>query len=230
MNRIKRKFVLVALVAGIAAVAAGVAYATIPDANGVIHTCYSQSTGTWRPIDSPTQKCKSGETALNFNQTGPQGPQGIQGLKGDPGTNGTNGTNGTDGAAGAAGPAGPAGSSDAYLAQDDGFPGVLSDNGWHEVLRLTLTSAGNYAVTAKGTWFDTETGRDSDGECALNSSSSGELDRNFTLPTSTSVPFTLIGTVSVPANGNVSISCHTGTAGVVISSSKIMAIKVTTLH
>jgi len=42
----------------------------------VIHTCYSQSTGTWRPIDYPTVKCKAGETQLDFNQKGVKGDAG----------------------------------------------------------------------------------------------------------------------------------------------------------
>lgn len=87
----------------VAAVAGGVAWATIPDAGGIIHTCYSQATGTWRPIDYPTAKCKSGETQLDFNQkgvkgdTGPQGPAGTSGPPGKDGTNGADGKNGKDG-------------------------------------------------------------------------------------------------------------------------------------
>lgn len=46
--------------------AGGIAFASIPDPGGVIHTCFSKSTGTWRPIDSPSQQCKNTETALDF--------------------------------------------------------------------------------------------------------------------------------------------------------------------
>jgi len=60
----------------------GIAYASIPDSNGVIHGCYKNSTGMLKVIDSSSQTCVSGETALNWNQTGPQGPQGIQGPSG----------------------------------------------------------------------------------------------------------------------------------------------------
>ena len=73
------KRVLVVGLAVMAAVAAGGAYATIPDSAGVIHTCYSKATGTWRPIDYPGEKCKSGEMQLDFNQRGPQGPSGTAG-------------------------------------------------------------------------------------------------------------------------------------------------------
>jgi Collagen triple helix repeat (20 copies) len=99
--------------------AGGVTWATIPDADFVIHTCYSQSTATWRPIDYPSQKCKPGEVLLDLNQKGVKGDTGIPGPPGPPGppgrpgtdgingTNGTNGTNGLDGKDGAPGPSGP---------------------------------------------------------------------------------------------------------------------------
>jgi hypothetical protein len=97
------------------AIAGGVAWATIPDSSGVVHTCYSQSTGTWRPIDYPTQKCKSGEVQLDINQKGP---------KGDAGPAGPAGAKGDTGAPGPAGPAGPAGPSGAR-----GQPGADGSNG-----------------------------------------------------------------------------------------------------
>jgi hypothetical protein len=114
----KRGNVLLAALAGAlvtGALAGGVAWATIPDSAGVIHSCYSQSTGTWRPIDYPTVKCKSGETLLAFNQrgvkgdTGPQGPKGDTGDKGDQGIQGVQGIQGLPGGDGAPGPAGDPG-------------------------------------------------------------------------------------------------------------------------
>ena len=99
--------VLIGLLA--AALFGGVAWAAIPDSSGVIHTCYSQSTGTWRPIDYPTQKCKSGETQLDLNQkgpkvdTGPAGPKGDPGVKGDTGPAGPKGDSGPQGLKGDAG-------------------------------------------------------------------------------------------------------------------------------
>jgi hypothetical protein len=113
----KRRALIATAVGGliVAAMAGGVAWATIPDSGGIIHSCFSQATGTWRPIDYPTAKCKSGETQLDFNQkgvkgdTGPQGPQGIQGQPGKDGTNGVDGKDGVDGQDGAPGETGPQG-------------------------------------------------------------------------------------------------------------------------
>jgi hypothetical protein len=48
--------------------AGGVTYAAIPDANGVIHACYSKQ-GALRVIDTeanPAQRCRANETALDW--------------------------------------------------------------------------------------------------------------------------------------------------------------------
>jgi hypothetical protein len=67
---------ITAAVVVLLAVGAGIAYATIPDAGGVIHGCYMKD-GTLRVIDSDAgQSCRNNETALNWNQTGPQGHPG----------------------------------------------------------------------------------------------------------------------------------------------------------
>jgi hypothetical protein len=73
--------------AGVAAVfvAAGIAHATIPDANGVIHGCYTKSSGTIRVIDDGVTNCKSGETSLTWNVQGVPGPQGATGPTGPQG-------------------------------------------------------------------------------------------------------------------------------------------------
>jgi hypothetical protein len=64
-----------ALLAVIAAAVA--ATAAIPDANGVIHACRNTKTGVLRVIDTDKgQTCSKNETALTWNQTGPQGPAG----------------------------------------------------------------------------------------------------------------------------------------------------------
>jgi hypothetical protein len=66
------------------AVGGGLAYATIPDSNDVIHGCYAKNNGALRVIDTG-QACTSKETALDWNQTGPIGPQGPAGPPGPPG-------------------------------------------------------------------------------------------------------------------------------------------------
>jgi len=79
---------------GLIALAAGIAYATIPDSAGVIHGCY-RNNGQLRVIDSSNGgACNNNETGLDWSKTGPQGPPGQNGTDG---TNGTNGTNGVSG-------------------------------------------------------------------------------------------------------------------------------------
>ena len=46
-------------------VGAGIAWAAIPDSNGVIHTCFKNN--KWRVINAPPGSCGPSEDALNFN-------------------------------------------------------------------------------------------------------------------------------------------------------------------
>lgn len=65
------------------ALAVGIAGASIPQ-DGVYTGCYMKSGGTLRVID-PSQKCKTSETRIWWNQQGTQGPQGPQGTQGQTG-------------------------------------------------------------------------------------------------------------------------------------------------
>ena len=114
---------LVALAAvATALMAGGIAYASIPDSSGAIHSCYTKSGGALRVIDSAVTNCKSTETSLNWNQTGPPGPPGANG------NNGTNGTNGKDGATGPTGPSGPTGPAGMSVQQVTGNTATLGAN------------------------------------------------------------------------------------------------------
>lgn len=100
------KRIIVSLIAVLALVVGTVAYAAIPDGNGVIHGCYDGRTGVLRVVDTSTsQTCRTNETALDWNQTGPQGPAGPAGAAGP---------QGETGATGPAGPAGADGSAKAF--------------------------------------------------------------------------------------------------------------------
>jgi hypothetical protein len=65
-----------------------VAHATIPDANGVFHACYTKSMSAIRIIDSATTQCTSNETEIHWSETGPQGAPGPQGPMGSAGPRG----------------------------------------------------------------------------------------------------------------------------------------------
>ena len=91
-----RKAVTLAVAVG--AVAAGAAYAAIPDGAGVIHGCYTNRGGILRVIDpSAGTRCTSLETAISWSQQGPKGDTGAPGPAGPPGAQGQQGPAGTIG-------------------------------------------------------------------------------------------------------------------------------------
>jgi type VI secretion system secreted protein Hcp len=100
----------------VAALGAGGALAVgaIPSADGTISACYYTGTDEERPrgdlrIVEDGAECAGAETAIEWNQRGPQGPQGIPGPRGDAGPAGANGQNGLNGAPGAPGTPGAPG-------------------------------------------------------------------------------------------------------------------------
>lgn len=74
------KRIIIIFSAVIAAIlAVGIAYASIPAADGTINGCYKNANGDLIVIDSAAT-CPTGHTALNWNQTGPAGPPGQSGV------------------------------------------------------------------------------------------------------------------------------------------------------
>lgn len=68
------------------AAATGLAVGAIPDSGGVIHGCYTKTSGKLFVIDTAAgQTCKKYQISLNWNQAGPQGPAGQTGTQGPPG-------------------------------------------------------------------------------------------------------------------------------------------------
>jgi hypothetical protein len=86
-------------VLGAAAVAAAgsIAWATVPDAEGVFHACVKKS-GQLVLIDPDAgEACKKNETAASWNHAGPSGPAGAQGPGGQQGPPGPPGPKGDPG-------------------------------------------------------------------------------------------------------------------------------------
>jgi Collagen triple helix repeat (20 copies) len=103
-----RRGVAVAVVVVVAIAVGGIAYASIPDANGVIHGCYRPTTGQLIVAISG-KGCEEGWTPLNWNQTGQTGPTGLTGPTGPTGLTGPTGATGPTGTTGTTGPTGPTG-------------------------------------------------------------------------------------------------------------------------
>lgn len=181
----------------------GIAYATIPDANGVIHGCYGKSGGDLRVIDATVTNCAKTETSLNWNvkgATGPVGPQGDQGPQGPAGPQGPVGPQGPQG------PQGPAGTTThGYMASNE--VGTALTTSFTPVLSMSLP-AGTYVVSAAGRIRDT--GSDRFWGCTL----SGDADaaQDGTLLGSQlqeSAPFSLTNSITLSSPGSVELDCLT---------------------
>ena len=114
---------------------AGVAAATIAitnvytDPQGAYHGCVNNASGLLRVV-VPGATCRSSETAIDWNQTGPQGPRGIQGIQGPKGDTGATGPQGPQGDTGAQGPKGDTGATGAQgLKGDTGATGSVGPQG-----------------------------------------------------------------------------------------------------
>src|SRR5262245_5967359 len=84
---------MLTLVVGVGVAVGGIAYASIPDANGVIHGCYKSDNGVLRVFGKSKdfQQCNAGEKLLDWSQTGPTGPTGPSGAAGATGPTGETG-------------------------------------------------------------------------------------------------------------------------------------------
>jgi type VI secretion system secreted protein Hcp len=112
-----------ALVAG-----GAVALAAIPASDGTIHGCYANGgtpTGALRIVDEGVQ-CATGETAITWNQRGPEGPAGPTGPQGDTGPAGDSGSTGS-GTTGSFDTQGGGPSADLFL-KLDGIAGESTDD------------------------------------------------------------------------------------------------------
>lgn len=151
--RPKRVGTLVATAAAVALACAAASAAAIVDQPGVIHGCYSNSTGALRVIDPATgANCPRKTTRLDWNQTGPRGRAGTNGAPGPQGPAGPQGQAGAQGPAGATGPQGPAGAG-LNFTTTTGTTGP------------TLRTAGTYFVDVKAL-VDNESGTNG-GTCAV---------------------------------------------------------------
>ncbi len=74
-----KMFIAIAIGTIIGATATGIVAASIPDSSGVIHACYRTNTGSVRIVEDTVGSCGANETAISWNQTGPQGPSGVGG-------------------------------------------------------------------------------------------------------------------------------------------------------
>ncbi|MGI8824201.1 MAG: hypothetical protein ACR2JC_00880 [Chloroflexota bacterium] len=153
MGRLRGRRTLAVLGSATLALAiSGVAFASIPDATGVIHGCYTTSgTHALQVIDTAVKKvCPSGTTSLTWNQKGPKGATGATGATGSQGPKGNTGATGATGATGTQGPQGPNGISVGYTGFNTAQVTMSSTpGGTTQVVRTNAVgTSGEYYVSA----------------------------------------------------------------------------------
>jgi hypothetical protein len=91
-----RKTLIIGTVAAFMLTVGAIAYASIPDANGVFYGCVKADGTLIVKDDGGTGDitCGAQATKITWNRTGPQGPAGPQGATGLQGPAGTNGISG----------------------------------------------------------------------------------------------------------------------------------------
>jgi collagen triple helix repeat protein len=116
-----------AVIAAVAGGGSAAALATVSSSSNVYEGCLSRATGVAYDIrvdSSARPGCRSHDTLISWNQTGPVGATGARGAKGDSGPTGPQGATGDTGAQGLKGDTGPAGPSGPM-----GAPGPRGDTG-----------------------------------------------------------------------------------------------------
>jgi hypothetical protein len=140
---IRKGTAALAMVVALMGTGAVVAYATIPN-GGVIHACYTTSTGVLRVIDASVTKCAKTQTALAWNVQGIQGIPGPQGVQGAQGIQGNQGVQGVQGPPGVQGPSGVShGYFQSFTNQD-----VALSPAYSSVGSISSVPAGSYMIFA----------------------------------------------------------------------------------
>ena len=201
-----------AALAGIA-LTGTIAYAAV-GTGGVITGCYATN-GSLRVVDPSTAGCRSNETAIQWNQTGPVGPAGPQGPMGSRGPEGLQGPQGPQGTDGLTGPAGPPGTADAYIARAD----LRVVRGDTPLVTLSLP-AGSYAVFGKA-YGVTVSQTNAKRECSL---STGE--RTQIGPDTGVVVVEDLIVLTAPATVSMSCSLNAGEAATIT----LTAISIGSVH
>jgi hypothetical protein len=189
-------------------VASGIAYATAPDAAGVIHACYSKLGGGLRVIDSG--HCTALETTLDWNQVGPTGPSGPQGPAG------------AQGAPGLKGDKGDPGVTDSYSESADPMDLTPGD---HTVISRPLP-VGRYAVYATVNVVDTDV--DAQVGCFLRADELNLAAQTVSVQGGLLTGWaqvTLIGQASLFGPGTIQLNCTTQQDGVTMSRADLLVLR-----
>ncbi len=218
-GKLVRPAVVTAAIVG-ALVAGGIAYATIPDSNGVIHACYHvngqgtvDGSGNLRVIDpSSTNKdgsaCKHDEKALDFNQTGPQGQQGQQGQQG---------------------PQGLTGPSDVWSVNGEGAEKNLPISTWVTLATTPTLPAGSYFVQAQAE-ADNTVSTPSEYSCQLVDPSNTDYEDTNANTSGDWATIPVEAVITLSSSDTISLECFSTTALSEAFNWQLAAIKIGTVH
>jgi hypothetical protein len=180
-----RRTLVIVAAALVALTVAGIAYASIPDSNGVIHGCYANKDGSLRVIDTGACDAKK-ETSLAWNQSGPTG---------------------------ARGPTGVTGTSHGYYSYGGLTSFTALGGSFATVGKLASLPAGTYVVTARGIVEDQP--KNQEAECKLVGGGSDVQETLVdTFATgSPRLPFTLSAAVTLTSAGSIETDCDSNDSG-----------------
>ena len=210
-RKLLRPTVMALVIVG-ALVVGGIAYANIPDARGVIHGCYKQSSpnqGTLRVIDTEkAQACSNSETPLNWSQTGPQGIQGQQGIQG---------------------PKGDTGPSDVWSVDGYGANKGLGYQTWTTLATTSTLPAGSYSVEGEAE-ASSFTSTPTEYACDLVDSESNVYQDTNANSEGDWVTIPVQAVITLASPDTISLTCFSTTALSSAFNWKLAAIKVGTVH
>jgi hypothetical protein len=192
------KLLVAALVLAVAATTT--VWASIPEPDGSIHSCYSKKGGKLRVVNAG-KACKKKERSLAWSQAGPPGPPGPAGAVGTAGPKGAIGPKGAKGD--------PGGPGNVYTAS--GFD-ELSTNVTRTLGALGLP-AGRYLVLATGNAFSTAADT-ATVSCSLESDEDFFGGLSQSVPASQSVTINAHQPIELPSAQEISVFCGADTAGV----------------
>jgi hypothetical protein len=127
---------LVIAIVALGAAVGGFAVAAVPDSKGRITACYVKKNGNVRLLVKGS-KCKSGETLIRWNQTGPAGLNGAAGAPGGQGVPGQPGEKGLQGVKGSSASSMLTGNTGNIPVPVDGNPRWLHPSGVSDVWGAT---------------------------------------------------------------------------------------------
>lgn len=236
------------LVVVVAVTAGGLAFASIPDSNGVIHGCYSpngakQNNGTQlNIIDGDSATCNKNQQEVTWSQTGPQGLPGQDGVSvtsaslsaGDTNcpeggsqftASGNSITYACNGAKGDQGDTGPAGPSNAFTNYGDGVHHL--DSGNTQTIATVTLPIGSYTLSGSASVASASGGSDH-ADCFFSSffavANGHHAVANLTGTDQVRIP--VIGDVTITAdNTDVFLRCH-AISGAVDTAGEMIATQV----